>query len=63
MIIGLLLMIVGGMLVVRNRDVATLLGRESHTANWGFMTSVARQNVAVMGTVFFIGGLVFFFLF
>ena len=63
MIIGLILIVVGAMLVTRNRDVAALLGREPHIAQWGFMTSVARQNVAVMGTVFFIGGLVFFFLF
>jgi hypothetical protein len=63
MIIGLILMIVGAMLVIRNRDVAMLWGQEPHTAQWGFMTSVARQNVAVMGSVFFIGGLVFFFLF
>lgn len=63
MIIGLILMVVGAMLVARNRNVAMLLGREPHAAQWGFMTSVARQNVAVMGTIFFIGGLVFFFLF
>jgi hypothetical protein len=63
MIIGLILMIVGALLVMRNRDVAMLFGREPHTAQWGFMTSTARQNVAVMGSVFFIGGLVFFFLF
>jgi hypothetical protein len=63
MIIGMLLVIIGAMLVTRNRDVATLLGREPHAAQWGFMTSVARQNIAIMGTIFFIGGLVFFFLF
>jgi hypothetical protein len=56
-------MVVGAMLVARNRDVATLLGREPHVNQWGFMTSVMRQNIAVMGTIFFIGGLVFFFLF
>jgi hypothetical protein len=63
MIIGMLLMVVGAMLVARNRDVATVLGREPHVNQWGFMTSVMRQNIAVMGTIFFIGGLVFFFLF
>jgi len=63
MIIGLILMIIGAMLVMRNRDVASLWGREPHAAHWSFMTSVARQNVAVMGMVFFVGGLVFFFLF
>ena len=63
MILGLILMIAGVMLITRNRDVATLWGRESNAAQWGFLTSVARQNVAVIGTVFFIGGLVFFFFF
>ena len=56
-------MIIGGMLVFRNRDVASLLGREPHINQWGFMTSVIRQNVAVVGMVFFVGGLVFFVLF
>jgi hypothetical protein len=63
MVLGMLLIVIGAMLVIRNRDVAMLLGREPHAARWGFMTSVARQNAAVMGTIFFIGGLVFFFLF
>lgn len=63
MIIGMLLMVIGALLVTRNRDVAMLLGREPSVNQWGFMTSVIRQNIAVMGTIFFIGGLVFFFLF
>jgi hypothetical protein len=63
MLLGLLLMIIGGLLVFRNRDVASLLGREPHINQWGFMTSVIRQNVAVVGMVFFVGGLVFFVLF
>ena len=63
MILGLLLMVTGALLVLRNREVAVLFGREPHIHHWGFMSSVARQNIAVMGSVFFIGGLVFFFLF
>lgn len=63
MILGMILIIIGAMLVIRNRDVAMLMCREPHIHQWGFMTSVARQNIAVMGTVFFVGGLVFFFLF
>ena len=63
MILGMLLMIIGAMLVARNRNVAMLWGRETRTAHWGFMTSVPRQNIAMMGAIFFIGGLVFFFLF
>ena len=63
MIIGMLLMAVGAILVLRNRDVAVLFGREPHANHWGFMTSVVRQNIAVTGSAFFIGGLIFFFLF
>lgn len=63
MIIGMIFVILGAMLVARNRDVALLLGREPHAAHWGFMTSIVRQNIAIIGTIFLIGGLVFFFLF
>jgi len=63
MIIGLFLMIVGGMLLYRNRDLAVLLGRDPHINQWGFMSSVVRQNIAVLGTVLVVGGLVFFVLF
>jgi hypothetical protein len=63
MILGLVLMIIGAMLIYRNRDVAMFFGRESRFNRWGFMTSAVRQNVAVVGTIFLIGGLVFFVLF
>jgi hypothetical protein len=63
MILGMILIVIGAMLVARNRDVAMLFGSESHFNQWGFMTSIARQNIAVMGTALFVGGLVFFFLF
>ena len=56
-------MIIGALLVMRNRDLAMLVGREPHIHQWGFMTSIVRQNIAIMGTIFFIGGLVFFVLF
>jgi hypothetical protein len=63
MIIGMLLMIIGGVLVTRNRNLAMLLAREPHIHQWAFMSSVARQNIAIIGTIFFVGGLVFFVLF
>jgi hypothetical protein len=63
MIIGLILTVIGAMLVARNRDFAAYIEREPHISQWGFMSSIARQNIAVMGSVFVIGGLVFFFLF
>jgi len=56
-------MVIGAMLVYRNRDVAMFFGREPRINQWGFMTSAVRQNIAVVGTVFFVGGLVFFVLF
>ena len=63
MIVGMLLMIIGGILVTRNREIALLFVREPHVSHWGFMSSVARQNIAIMGSVFLLGGLVFFFVF
>jgi len=63
MILGLVLMVIGAILVYRNRDVAMFFGREPRLNQWGFMTSAIRQNIAVVGTVFFVGGLVFFVLF
>jgi hypothetical protein len=63
MVLGMILIVIGAMLVMRNRDVAMLLGSETHASQWGFMSSIARQNIAVMGTVCLVGGLVFFFLF
>jgi hypothetical protein len=63
MIIGMLLMIVGAVLLTRNRNLAELFVREPHAHQWHFTTSIARQNFAIMGAVFLVGGLVFFFLF
>jgi len=62
MIVGMLLMIIGGVLVTRNREIALLFGREPHISQWGFMNSVARQNIAIIGSVIFVGGLAFFVL-
>jgi hypothetical protein len=53
-------MLIGGLLVLRNRKIAKLLGREPRIDQWGFMTSIVRQNIALIGTAFLIGGLVFF---
>jgi hypothetical protein len=63
MIIGLILMVVGGVLLTRNKNLAYMFAREPHSHQWQFTSSVARQNFAIMGAVFFVGGLVFFFLF
>jgi len=57
------LMILGGVLVTRNREIALLLGREPHVGHWGFMSSVARQNIAIIGSLVFVGGLASFILF
>jgi len=63
MILGLFLIVVGALLVLKNREVALYFGGEAHAHHWGFMSSVARQNIAVIGSIFFIGGAVFFFFF
>jgi len=56
-------MIAGLMLITRNKNLAYLFARDAHSVQWHFSSSIARQNFAIMGAVFFVGGLVFFFLF
>jgi hypothetical protein len=63
MVLGITLMLIGSLLVLRNRSIARLLGREPRINQWGFMTSLVRQNIALIGTVFFVGGFVFFVIF
>ena len=63
MILGMILMIVGGVLVTRNRNLAYLFAREPQAQHWNFASSIARQNFAIIGGAFFVCGLVFFFLF
>ena len=63
MIIGMLFMVVGGILLTRNKNLAYIFAKESYGHHWNLSSSVARQNLAIMGAVFFIGGLVFFLLF
>jgi len=63
MILGVALMLIGGLLVLRNRKIAIFLGREPKIDQWGFMTSFIRQNIALFGMIFLIGGLVFFAVF
>ena len=36
MVLGLVLMVIGAMLVYRNRDVAMFFGREPRINQWGF---------------------------
>ena len=57
------MLIVGLMLITRNRNLAYHFARDTHGVQWHFSSSIARQNFAIMGAVFFVGGLVFFFLF
>ena len=59
----MILMIIGLMLITRNRNLAYLVARDPHAVQWHFSSSIARQNFAIMGAVFLVGGLVFFFLF
>jgi hypothetical protein len=63
MLIGIVLAVVGAVMVLKNRDLAIFVGREPQIQHWGFMSSIARQNVAIIGSALFVGGLIFFFLF
>jgi hypothetical protein len=57
------LVIIGAVMITRNRDLAMLIGSEPRLGQWGFMASVARQNIALTGTFLVLGGLAFFVLF
>jgi hypothetical protein len=63
MVIGMILMIIGGIFLTRNKNLAYLFAKEPSGHHWHFSSSIARQNFAIMGAVFFIGGLIFFLLF
>lgn len=55
-------MIIGLLLITRNKNLAYLFARDAQGSQWHFTSSVARQNFAIIGAVCFVGGLVFFFL-
>lgn len=57
MILGLILMIIGGLMLAKNRNLAMMWGREYHAHQVTFNNSIARQNITVVGAVLLVGGL------
>jgi hypothetical protein len=50
MILGAILVIIGSLMVARNRDLALLLGHEGYSRyHMRFINSVTRQNIAIVG--------------
>jgi hypothetical protein len=60
MILGSILMLIGCLLVVRNREVAVYTGTSKRGYYSQFSTSAARQNIAIVGALIFGAGLVAF---
>jgi hypothetical protein len=60
MIIGSIFMLVGCLLVIRNREIAVYTGTTQRSFYTHFSTSAARQNIAVVGALLFGAGLAAF---
>ena len=57
MLLGAILMFVGCLLVIRNKDIAVLMHVE-HRAHFSELsTSAARQNIAIIGALVFGAGI------
>jgi len=57
MILGLILMIIGGLLLAKNRNLAMMWGGNYHAHQVTFSNSIERQNIAIVGAVLLAGGL------
>ena len=62
MLIGLALLVVGITMVIRNRQLAVTLGFDEAHSSWGFKSSAARQNFAVIGLAIAVMGMLSIFL-
>jgi hypothetical protein len=60
MLLGAVLMVVGCLLVIRNKDVAILIGTDQRGFYSEFGRSVARQNIAIIGSLVFGAGIAMF---
>jgi len=56
MLLGAILMLVGCLLVIRNKDVAVLMHVEHRGHFSELSTSSARQNIAIIGALVFGAG-------
>ena len=63
MILGLILFVTGTVLLVKNHSLALMWGNDYGSRSLSFNHSVARQNIAVVGGLCTIAGLVMAILF
>jgi hypothetical protein len=56
MILGLILVLIGGLLLAKNRSLAMMWGHEYHAHQVTFSNSIARQNITIVGAVLVAGG-------
>jgi len=57
MLLGAILMLVGCLLVIRNREVAIFLHAEHRRSFTELSSSAARQNIAIIGVLVFGAGI------
>jgi len=63
MILGFILLVVGGLLLAKNRNLAMMWGHEYHAHQVTFSNSIARQNIAIVGAMLIAGGISMILLF
>jgi len=56
MILGSIFMLIGCVLVIRNKDIAVYTGTSERGYYSQFSTSAARQNIAIVGALLFGAG-------
>jgi hypothetical protein len=62
MILGSILMLIGCLLVIQNRQIAAYTGGAPRSFYSEFTTSAARQNIAIVGALVFGAGFAAFLL-
>jgi hypothetical protein len=60
MLFGAVLMVIGCLLVIRNKDIAVIIGTDQRGFYTEFARSVSRQNIAIVGTLVFGAGIALF---
>ena len=57
MVLGAILVILGSLMIVRNRNIAVLLGHEGYSRYYlRFHNSITRQNIAIIGALIVAAG-------
>jgi len=62
MIFGVILIVAGCLLVLRNNDVAVFFGEDPHRHFERITSSAARLNIAIIGAITVVAGVATFFM-